>query len=83
MDCDLFGDLVIIFSSPGRILHYLIMHVTFTPLWEWITAYLMLGRTKMRAPLSIEGFHVTSYQANFASHHTRDRHVGFLLAWNG
>ena len=24
----------------------------------------------------IEGFHVTSYQAKFASHHTRDRHVG-------
>ena len=32
---------------------------------------------------AIEGFHVTSYQANFASHHSRDRHVGFLLAWNG
>ena len=27
---------------------------------------------------TIEGFHVTSYQANFASHRTRDRHVGFL-----
>ena len=27
---------------------------------------------------AIEGFHVTSYQANFASHPTRDRHVGFL-----
>ena len=27
---------------------------------------------------SIEGFHVMSYQANFASHHTRDCHVGFL-----
>ena len=25
----------------------------------------------------IEGFHVTSYQANFASHHTRNRHVSF------
>ena len=23
---------------------------------------------------------MTSYQANFASHHTRDRHVGFLFA---
>ena len=31
----------------------------------------------------IEGFHVTSYQTNFASHHTRDRHVGFLSAWHG
>ena len=31
----------------------------------------------------IEGFHVTLYQANFASHHTRNRHVGFLLAWHG
>ena len=26
---------------------------------------------------------MTSYQANFASHHTRNRHVGFLLAWYG
>ena len=24
---------------------------------------------------TIEGFHVTSHQANFASHHTRDRYV--------
>ena len=31
----------------------------------------------------IEGFRVTSYQANFASHHTHDRHVGFLLEWQG
>ena len=26
----------------------------------------------------IDGFHVMSYQANFVSHHTHDRHVGFL-----
>ena len=31
----------------------------------------------------IEGFHVTSYQANFASHHTCDRHVGFLAPLSG
>ena len=31
---------------------------------------------------SIEGFHVASYQANFASHDTCDHHVGFLLAWH-
>ena len=31
----------------------------------------------------IEGFHVMSYQANFASHHTRDRHVGFLAPLSG
>ena len=30
----------------------------------------------------IEGFHVTSYQAKFESHHTCDRHVGFLFAWS-
>ena len=30
----------------------------------------------------IEGSHVTSYQAYFASH-TRDRHVGFLFARDG
>ena len=28
----------------------------------------------------IGGFHVTSYQANFASHHTHNRHVGSLFA---
>ena len=28
-------------------------------------------------------FHVTSYQADFASHRTFDRHVGFLLVWCG
>ena len=32
---------------------------------------------------SSRGFHVTSYQANFASHHTRDRHVGFLFTFEG
>ena len=31
----------------------------------------------------IEGFYVSSYQANFASHHTRDRHVCFLSAQDG
>ena len=31
----------------------------------------------------IEGFHVTSYQANFASHLTRDRHLGFLSPQSG
>ena len=30
-----------------------------------------------------EGFHVTSYQTNFASHHTRNLHVGFLFTWSG
>ena len=29
---------------------------------------------------NIEGFHVMHYQAKFANHHTRDCHVGFLLA---
>ena len=32
---------------------------------------------------AIEGFHETSYQANFASHSTRDRHVGFPLHGRG
>ena len=30
----------------------------------------------------IEGFHVTLYLANFASH-TRNHHVGFLFPWHG
>ena len=34
-------------------------------------------------PLSVNrGFHVTSYQAYFATHHIRDRHVSFLFAPN-
>ena len=32
---------------------------------------------------TIEGLHVTSYQAKFASSHTCDRHVGFLFARDG
>ena len=28
--------------------------------------------------MRIESFQVTSYEVNFASHHTCDRHVGFL-----
>ena len=32
---------------------------------------------------SIEGFHVTLYLANFTSHHTCDRHVGFLFTRSG
>ena len=31
----------------------------------------------------VEDFHVTSYQANFASRHTRDRHVGFHFTRGG
>ena len=41
----------------------------------------MLGIVEECALFSIESLHVTSYQAKFASHHTR--HVGFLLAWHG
>ena len=33
--------------------------------------------------LYIKGFYVTSYQANFASHHTRDCHDGFLFTRSG
>ena len=29
------------------------------------------------------GFHVTSYQADFASHRTFHHHVGFLFTWRG
>ena len=32
---------------------------------------------------TIEGLHVTLQQANFASHHTRERHIGFLCTRNG
>ena len=30
--------------------------------------------------IDIDSFHVTSFQGNLASYHTRDRHVGFLFA---
>ena len=41
-------------------------------------------KTSISAPADviIEGYHVTSDQANFGSHHTRDRHVGFLSVWD-
>ena len=45
----------------------------------WIKVILITGKTKISPT---EGLHVTAYQANFASHHTRDRHVGFLLAYH-
>ena len=38
---------------------------------------------KRKSGISVEGFHVTSYQANCASHHTRDSHVGFLFPQSG
>ena len=44
----------------------------------------MLGVAGSTAlPVVPEAFHVTSYQANFASHLTRDRHVGFLNTQSG
>ena len=57
------------------------MHLNHKPsfwdhfLWKW----LIIGWYDV----TWEGFHVTSYQANFASHHTRDRHVGFPFACEG
>ena len=41
------------------------------------------ARGQGMAGCPIEGFFVTSYQANFASHPTRDRHVSFLFAYPG
>ena len=37
----------------------------------------------MRRVLHIGGFHMMLNQASFASHHTRDRHVGFLTLQAG
>ena len=39
-------------------------------------------RSNMRR-IGLKGFYVTSYQANFAGHHTRDSHVGFLFLHSG
>ena len=36
-----------------------------------------------KVKVTVEGFHVTSYQANFASHHTGNHHVGFLFPQHG
>ena len=41
--------------------------------WTAGLHYLNLEKTSQ-----VEGFHVMSYQANFASHHIRNYHVGFL-----
>ena len=43
----------------------------------------LLNMLQACARKTIKGFHVTSYQANFASHLTRDRHVGFLSPQSG
>ena len=53
-----------------------------------VTAECVLANLKIQMKLvvhatPIESFHVTSYQANFESHHTRDSHVGFLLTQSG
>ena len=40
----------------------------YRPIWQLMLSY-----------DSKEGFHVMSYQANFARHHTQDHHVGFLF----
>ena len=63
----------------------------FFPRPLWVTLFLRDMRRTLRIRLraidamhhTVEGFHVTSYRANLESHHTRDRHVGFLLVWNG
>ena len=47
--------------------------------WQWATT---LNNCCTHYP-SIGGFHVTSYQANFASHRTHDHHVGFLFTCKG
>ena len=44
---------------------------------------MMKSDTFQKVSTSIEGFHVTSYQANFACHLTRNRHVGFLSPQSG
>ena len=46
----------------------------------WLNIALLRGLATLS---TIEGFHVTSYQANFASHLTRDRHVSFLSPHSG
>ena len=59
-------------------------------IFEWCMDYLIadvanskrhqrLNKILIISTCTIVSFHVTSYQANFASHPTRDRHVGFLL----
>ena len=42
-----------------------------------------LNAQPVSSNFTIEGFHVTSYQANFASHHTRGGHVGFFFTQSG
>ena len=53
--------------------------VTVRSNWE-----LCFDQYQIRAPLKscIKGFHVMSYQANFASHHTRDCYFDFLFTWS-
>ena len=47
---------------------------------KWASERFSGSSVPLTAISSIEGFHVTSYQANFASCHARDRHVGLAFA---
>ena len=50
---------------------------------QYYTGHKEEEKTSNHLIFKIEGFHVTSYQANSASHLTRDRHVGFLSPQSG
>ena len=59
------------------------MHSRFTRVSFFIYMLALVGILYRNRVSFIEGFHdMTSYHANFASRHSRDRHVGFLLAWH-
>ena len=54
--------------------------------WDMFTKFIFHCFTNLGSMtfvvFTIEGFHMMSYQANFASHHTLDNHVGYLFAWD-
>ena len=46
--------------------------------WTHASTIEVMNKVRLWVNEPIEGFHVMSYQANFASRHTPDCHVGFL-----
>ena len=53
-------------------------------IWVWnVKAWLRTVHTLFYLEYAIEGSHMTSHQADFASHCTFDRHVRFLRPWRG
>ena len=53
--------------------------ITYCSFIVWSYIHWDIRKLSLHRQCTVKGFHVTSYQANFAGHHTRNHHVGFLF----